>query len=150
MRLAQGWLTSGRLLQAAHGLGVAQRCIELAATYAPQRVTFGAPLSERQAVQFMIADSFMEYQLAQTYVHQTAWKADEGRVGRHETYIAKIYGTELGFRVADRAMQIHGGMGLTDELPIAQMWKDSRSFLITEGSVEVMRMVLAREVFRMF
>jgi acyl-CoA dehydrogenase len=129
---------------------VATRCLELAAAYTPQRVTFGAPLSERQSVQFMLADAFMHHQLGQSYVYQTAWKADNGRLARHDSYIAKIFCTELGFRVADRCMQIHGGMGLTVELPIQKMWKDSRSFMITEGAVEVMRMVLAREVFRLF
>lgn len=150
MRMAQAWITAGRLYQACRGLGVAQRCIELAARYAPQRVTFGAPLSERQAVQFMIADSFMDHQVGQAYVYQTAWKADHKKLARHESYITKIFCTELGFRAADRCMQIHGGMGLTLETPIQKMWKDSRSFMITEGAVEVMRMVLAREIFRMY
>ena len=72
------------------------------------------------------------------------------QLARHESYIAKIFCTELGFRVADRCMQIHGGMGLTTELPIHKMWKDSRSSMITEGAVEVMRMVLARETLRLF
>jgi acyl-CoA dehydrogenase len=62
--------------------------------------------------------------------------------------MAKIVGTELGFRVADRCMQIHGGMGLATEMPISNMWRDARSFMITEGPVEVMRMVLAREILR--
>src|SRR5262249_34198999 len=73
---------------------------------------------------------------------------DAGVAGRHESYMAKIVGTELGFRVADRCLQIHGGMGLATEMPISQMWRDARSFMITEGQVEVMRMVLAREIFR--
>jgi len=150
MRLAQAWITAGRLYQACRGLGVAQRAIELAARYAPQRVTFGAPLSERQAIQFMIADSFMEHQVGQAYVYQTAWKADHQKLARHESYITKIFCTELGFRVADRCMQIHGGMGLATEMPIQKMWRDSRSFMITEGAVEVMRMVLARQVFRLY
>ena len=150
MQLAQTWITAGRLYQACRGLGVAERCLELASQYAPQRVTFGAALSERQSIQFMLADAFMHHQLGQTYVYQTAWKADNGRLARHESYIAKIFCTELGFRVADRCMQIHGGMGLTTELPIHKMWKDSRSFMITEGAVEVMRMVLARETLRLF
>ena len=149
MRLAQAWITAGRLYQACRGLGVAQRAIELAARYAQQRVTFGAPLSERQAVQFMIADSFMEHQVGQTYVYQTAWKADQKKLARHDSYITKILCTELGFRAADRCMQIHGGSGLSTELPIQKMWRDLRSFMITEGAVEVMRMVLARQVFQL-
>jgi acyl-CoA dehydrogenase len=150
MSLAQSWLAAGRIYQACRGLGVAERCIELAARYAQQRVTFGAPLSERQAVQFMIADSFMEHKLGQTNVYETAWKADHGKLARHDTYTTKVFCTELGFRAADRCLQIHGGIGLTTELPIHKMWKDSRSFMITEGAVEVMRMVLARAIFRMY
>jgi acyl-CoA dehydrogenase len=146
-RLAQAWITAGRLYQACRGLGVAQRAVELASRYAQQRVTFGAPLSDRQSVQFMIADSFMEHQVGQTYVYQAAWKADKKTLARHESYITKIFCTELGFRAADRCMQIHGGMGLSTEMPIQKMWRDSRSFMITEGAVEVMRMVLARQIF---
>jgi acyl-CoA dehydrogenase len=150
MRLAQAWIAAGRLKQACRGLGVAERCIELAARYAQQRVTFGAPLSERQAVQFMIANSFMDHQVGQAYAYRTAWKADQKKIARHESYVVKTFCTELGFRAADRCMQIHGGMGLTMEMPIQKMWRDSRGFMITEGAVEVMRMVLAREIFRMY
>jgi acyl-CoA dehydrogenase len=149
MRLAQTWITTGRLYQASRCLGIAQRCVELATSYAGQRVTFGQKLSDRQAVQFAIADSFMEHQLGQAYVHRAAWKAERGELPRHESYIAKVSCTELGFRAADRCMQIHGGMGLTEEMPIARMWRDSRSLMITEGAVEVMRATLAREIFRM-
>ena len=111
-------------------------------------MTFGAPLADRQAVQFMIADSFTEHRMTQLFVYQLAARTDAGVASRHESYMAKISGTELGFRVADRCMQIHGGIGLAAEMPIAQMWRDARSFMITEGPVEVMRMVLAREIFR--
>jgi len=148
MRSAQAWITSGRLYQACRGLGVAKRCLDLMVSYAKQRVTFGAPLADRQAVQFMIADSFMEHHMVQLMVYQLAARTDAGVAARHESYMAKIAGTELGFRVADRCMQIHGGMGLATEMPISKMWRDARSFMITEGPVEVMRMVLAREIFR--
>jgi acyl-CoA dehydrogenase len=148
MRSAQAWITGGRLYQACRGLGVAKRCLDLMISYAKQRVTFGAPLAERQAVQFMIADSYTEHHMVQLMVYQLAARTDAGVAARHESYMTKIAGTELGFRVADRCMQIHGGMGLATEMPIAKMWRDARSFMITEGPVEVMRMVLAREIFR--
>jgi acyl-CoA dehydrogenase len=149
MRQAQSWITAGRLYQACRGLGVAQRCIELMTGYAQQRVTFGAPLADRQAVQFMIADSFTQHHMTQLLAYQLAARTDAGVAARHESYMTKIVGTELGFRVADRCMQIHGGMGLASEMPISKMWRDSRSFMITEGPVEVMRMVLAREIFKL-
>jgi acyl-CoA dehydrogenase len=148
MRAAQSWITAGRLYQACRGLGVAKRCLDLAVSYAKQRVTFGAPLADRQAVQFMIANSYTEHHMTQLLVYQLAARTDAGVAARHESYMAKIVGTELGFRVADRCLQIHGGMGLAAEMPIANMWKDARSFMITEGPVEVMRMVLAREILR--
>jgi acyl-CoA dehydrogenase len=148
MKSAQSWITSGRLYQACRGLGVAKRCLDLAARYSKQRVTFSAPLADRQAVQFMLADSYIEHHMTQLLVYQLAARTDAGVAARHESYMAKIAGTELGFRVADRCMQIHGGMGLTVEMPIAKMWRDARSFMITEGPVELMRWVLAREILR--
>ena len=148
MRQAQTWITSGRLYQACRGLGVARRCLDLMTSYAKQRVTFGAPLADRQAVQFMIADSYTEHHMVQLMVYQLAARTDAGVAARHESYMAKIAGTELGFRVADRCMQIHGGMGLATEMPISKMWRDARSFVITEGPVVVMRMVLARGILR--
>ena len=148
MRQAQSWITSGRLYQACRGLGVAQRSLELMKSYARQRVTFGAPIGDRQAVQFMIADSFTEHHMVQLMVYQLAARTDAKVAARHESYMTKIAGTEMGFRVVDRCMQIHGGLGLALELPISKMWRDARSFIITEGPVEVMRMVLAREIMK--
>ncbi len=148
MASAQSWITAGRLYQACRGLGVAKRCLDLAVDYAKQRRTFGAPLADRQAVQFMIAEGYMRHRMAQLLVYQTAARSDAGMASRHDSYMAKIAGTELGFWVADRCMQIHGGMGLATEMPISKMWRDARSFMITEGPVEVMRMVLAREILR--
>ncbi len=148
MKQAQSWITSGRLYQACRGLGVASRCIDLMKSYARQRVTFGAPIGDRQAVQFKIADSYTEHHMVQLMVYNLAARTDAGLAARHESYMTKIAGTEMGFRVADRCMQIHGAMGLATEMPISKMWRDARSFVITEGPVEVMRMVLAREIMR--
>ena len=150
MSKAQTWILAGRLNQACRGLGVAERCIALMGKYAKERVTFGKPLAERQAVQFMLADSVAEHAMTQLLVYRTAARADAGTLARHEGFMTKIAGTELGFRVADRCMQMHGAMGLATEMPISKMWRDARSFMITEGPVEVMRMVLAREILRGF
>ena len=98
----------------------------------------------------MLADSYMEHHMTQLLVYQLAARTDAGVAARHESYMAKIAGTELGFRVADRCMQIHGGMGLATELPVSKMWRDARSFMITEGPVEIMRWVLAREILRAY
>jgi acyl-CoA dehydrogenase len=150
-QLAQQWVTSGRVLRhGARSLGVARRCLELAARYAHQRRTFGQPLAQRQAVQFMLADMHLEAELARGMVWRAAQKLDDGQDARIDSYMAKIYATEMGWRAADRCMQIHGGMGLTTELPIERMWREQRSFIITEGPAEVMRATLARHVLQQY
>jgi acyl-CoA dehydrogenase len=150
MREAQSWISRNRVHQAAHGLGVAQRCLEMIGKYAQQRVTFGEPLARRQAVQFAVADLYTRYQTGQLLTHRTAWKVDKGIASRHDAYMAKIHCTELGFEAADRCMQFHGASGLTTELPIEAMWRRSRSYLITGGPAEIMRATLAREVFKIY
>lgn len=148
--LGQKWLGVGRLRQAARALGVAERCIEMGARYAKQRVTFGKPLSERQAIQWMLADSFMELHASRLMVYHAAWNYDQGQDIRTEAYMVKVYVNEMSFRVVDRVLQIHGGIGLTMDLPLHQWFLDQRSMLITEGPVEVMRMAIARHVLKKY
>jgi acyl-CoA dehydrogenase len=150
MREAQSWISRNRVHQASHGLGVAQRCLEMIGKYAQQRVTFGEPLARRQAVQFAVAELYTKYQTGQLLTHRTAWKVDKGIASRHDAYMAKIHCTELGFEAADRCMQFHGASGLSTELPIEAMWRRSRSYLITGGPAEIMRATLAREVFKIY
>jgi acyl-CoA dehydrogenase len=150
MREAQSWISRNRVHQAAHGLGVAQRCLEMIGKYAQQRVTFGEPLARRQAVQFAVAELYTKYQTGQLLTHRTAWKVDRGIASRHDAYMAKIHCTELGLEAADRCMQFHGASGLSTELPIEAMWRRSRSYLITGGPAEIMRATLAREVFKIY
>jgi acyl-CoA dehydrogenase len=136
--------------QAARGLGVAQRCLEMITSYAKQRSTFGQTLDRRQAVQFAVADLYTKLQAGQLLTYRTAWKFDNGSLQRHETFMTKIFCTELGFEAADRCMQFHGGLGTATEMPIERMWRQSRSFMITGGPVEIMRASLAREVFAIY
>jgi acyl-CoA dehydrogenase len=150
MKQAQSWISANRIHQAARGLGVAQRCLELTASYAKERVTFGRPLSTRQSVQFAFADLYTKHQAGQLLTYRTATKIDEKTAARHETYMVKIFCTELGFEAADRCMQFHGAMGLSTEMPIEKIWRASRSFMITGGAVEVMRATLARELFELY
>jgi acyl-CoA dehydrogenase len=81
-------------------------------------------------------------------VRDAAEKLDRGEDARRETFMVKVYGDEMGFRVADRCLQLHGGIGLTTELPIEKLWRDQRSFMITEGPTEVLRTALARQILR--
>jgi len=149
-RHAQHWLNVGRIRHGARSLGVIERCLELAAQYAKQRVTFGQPLAERQAVQWMLADMFMEHHQLRLMVYDAAWKYDQGRDIRSEAFMAKIFGDTQSFRAADRCMEIHGGMGLATELPIEKFWRDQRSMMITEGPIEILKMALARRVLQTY
>ncbi|HZU05570.1 MAG TPA: acyl-CoA dehydrogenase family protein [Chloroflexota bacterium] len=147
--LAQRWLTVGRVQgHGARCVGIAQRALEMAMDYARQRVTFGQPLSERQAIQFMIADSAIEIDAARLMVYRTAWMYDQGMDTRNESYMTKIFCTEMASRVVDRAIQIHGGVGLTKELPLEYWYRQLRSIRITEGATEVLRWRLARNLLR--
>ena len=147
-KFGQAWITAGRMRHAARGVGIAERCMELAGKYTNERETFGKKLSERQAVQFMMVDSWMETKAMRLLLHNTAAKADAGVDIRYESYMCKIMGDELAFRVCDKTMQVHGGIGLTTDLPIEKMWRDSRSMVITEGPPEILRMVLSRAFYR--
>ncbi|MGD9767363.1 MAG: acyl-CoA dehydrogenase family protein [Pseudolabrys sp.] len=146
--VAQSWLNEGRIRHGARACGVAERCLELAADYVKQRRTFGEPLAERQGVQWILADCFTELHATKLMVRDAAEKVDAGTEARAETLMAKIYGDEMGFRVADRCLQLHGGIGLTTELPIEKFWRDQRSFMITEGPTEVLRTALAKMILR--
>ncbi len=147
-KLGQQWIGIGRIKHGARALGVAERCLQLAASYAKQRVTFGEPLAERQAIQWMLVDSHVELVTARLLVYRAATRMDQGNDARQDCYLCKYHADEMAFRVADRCMQIHGGMGLTTELPIEKFWRNQRSFRITEGATEVMKIVIAREVLR--
>ncbi len=149
-RHAQHWLNVGRIRHGARSLGVIARCLELAAAYAKQRVTFGQPLADRQAVQWMLAEMFMEHHQLGLMVYDAAWKYDQGRDIRAEAYMAKIFGDTQSFHAADRCMEIHGGMGLATDLPIEKFWRDQRSMMITEGPIEILKMTLARHVLRTY
>ena len=148
MRAAQSWLTEGRLRHGARGVGVIERCLELAASYANQRSTFGARLASRQTVQNMLVDMYQNMHQLRLMVYEASWRVDQGEDVRKESYMCKYFGDEMGFHAADRCMQIHGGMGLTTDLPIERFFRDQRSFIITEGPTEILKMALARQILR--
>jgi len=114
--------------------------------WARQRETFGAPLSQRQAVQFMLADSEIELRAARLLVYDAAWKADRGENIKHEASICKVYGTETAGRVVDRCIQVFGGMGVSQELPLERWYRELRIKRIGEGPSEIHRMVIARDL----
>jgi acyl-CoA dehydrogenase len=98
----------------------------------------------------MLADMFIELQAARLLVYKTAARLDQGEEAREESYVAKYYADEMAFKAADSCMQIHGGIALTTDLPIEKIWRQQRSFRITEGASEVMKMVIARHVLKSY
>jgi acyl-CoA dehydrogenase len=120
----------------------------MAATYSNDRVTFGEKLAHRQAVQWMLVDMYTHLHQLSLMVYQAAAKYDRGEDIRNEAFMCKIFGDTKSFEAADNCMQIHGGLGLTTELPIERFWRDQRSMIITEGPTEVLKMALARQVLK--
>ena len=147
--LAQQWIQEGRIKgHGARPLGIADRALEMMIDYSRQRVTFGRPLAERQAVQFMIADSATELHAARLMVYECAWRHDRGEDVRNLSYMVKITCTEMASRVVDRSIQVHGGVGLTKELPLEWWYRQIRSTRITEGATEVLRWRLAQNILK--
>jgi acyl-CoA dehydrogenase len=149
-RHAQQWLGAGRVRHGARALGVTERCLEMAASYAKQRSTFGRPLADRQSIQWMLADMYIELEAARLLVHKAATRLDKGEDARQDAYVCKYFADEMAYKAADMCMQIHGGIALTTDLPIEKFWRQQRSFRITEGATEVMKMVIARHVLKTY
>lgn len=144
--LAREFLDTGRLVHGPKSIGRAERALQLAVDHANQRSTFGQPLAKRQAIQWMIADSATELHAARLMTYHAAWKADQGLDFHVEASQVKLFVDEMYLRVVDRAIQVHGGMGLSRELPLELMYRDARSRLITEGSSEMQRIIIASDV----
>lgn len=148
--LAQKWLGAGRVKHGSRALGVAERSLEMAVKYSHQRSTFGKPLAERQGIQWQLTDIWMNLDVATLLVRRAASLIDDGQEARVEAYHCKYFADEMAFSAIDRCMQIHGGIALTTDLPIERMWRQQRSYRITEGASEVMRTVIARHVMKAY
>jgi len=138
-------LTSNRIPYAAQCIGLAQKALEMTIDYAMLRETFGKPLAQRQAVQWMLADAALEIHAARLVVLHAARIKEEGKPFHIEASMAKLHATEVASRVIDNAIQIHGGMGLAKELPLERWYRELRTRRIGEGPSEIHRMVIARE-----
>ncbi|MFD4818055.1 acyl-CoA dehydrogenase family protein [Peribacillus butanolivorans] len=145
-KLAEHWLTTNRVSYAAGCIGIAVAALNLARDYAKQRVTFKTPLADKQAIQWMIADSEVELRAARWLTWEAAWKADRGESFKNEASIAKLYATETANRVVDKCVQIFGGMGVSKEFPFERWFRELRIKRIGEGPSEVHRMVIARNL----
>lgn len=144
--LAREFLDVGRLIHGPKSIGRAERALAMATAYAKQRHTFGQPLAKRQSIQWMLADSSTELHAARLMTYHAAWKADQGLDFHVEASQVKLYADEMYMRAVDRAIQIHGGLGLSCDLPLELMFRDARSRLITEGSSEMQRIIIASDL----
>lgn len=147
-QLAMQWIGRGRYLLPARAIGACERLISMAIEHANTRETFGAPLATRQAIQWMIADSQVELEALRWLVLQAAWQVDQGMDSRHAQSIAKLYGGQKANEIVDRVLQIHGGMGYTRELPIERWYRELRLLRIYEGTDEIQRRTIARNLLK--
>jgi acyl-CoA dehydrogenase len=148
-RIAMASLTEGRLSVSCSCIGTADRVLEMSADYAIQRHTFGKPLAERQAIQWMLADSAVELAAARALTYSTIQDAEAGIDTGSRPSMAKLYCSEMVGRVTDRAIQVHGGMGVIRGFPIERFYRDVRHYRVGEGTSEVQRMLIARELTRL-
>jgi acyl-CoA dehydrogenase len=139
-------LGTRRIEMASWSIGMAQRALDMIVEYAPQRKTFGLPLSERQAIQWWVADAATRIHAARLMTYDCAWKLDQGRDVRQEISMIKAYATEMAWEVVDRAMQTFGAMGMTKELPLQLMSSRLRTMRIYDGPTEVHKWVVARNL----
>jgi alkylation response protein AidB-like acyl-CoA dehydrogenase len=142
-------LDSGRVGIGALSVGLAQAAYEEAVRYAKERRTFGKPIAEHQAIQWMIADAATEIQAARLMVYWAAWLKGLGRPFSKEAAMAKLFASEVSERVCRNAVQIHGGYGYSSEFPVERIYRDTRLMTIGEGTSEIQRLVIARHVLEL-
>jgi alkylation response protein AidB-like acyl-CoA dehydrogenase len=141
-------LDGGRISIAALAVGIAQGAYEAALRYAKERHQFGRPIAEFQAIQFKLADMATEIEAARLLTYQAAYLKQKGRVTTRESSMAKLYASEVAVRAAEEGVQIHGGYGFIKDYPAEKFWRDSKLCTIGEGTSEVQRVVIARQILR--
>jgi len=142
-------LDSGRISIGALAVGLAQAAFEEALKYAKERKTFGKPIAEHQAIQWMLADAATEVQAARWMVYYAAWLKEQGRPYTKEAAMAKLFATEVSERVCRNAIQIHGGYGYSSEFEVERIYRDTRLMTIGEGTSEIQRLVISRLLLNM-
>ncbi len=142
------WLYATRITVATMAVGRARRVFDLMLDYAAQRRQFGQQIGRFQGVGFQLADSVTEIDAADYLTLASAWRLDQGLSANREIASAKVFATEMLARVTDRAIQVHGGMGLMDDLPLERFWRDARVERIWDGTSEIQRHIIARDLLR--
>ncbi len=145
-KLAETWLIHARIPYAAAVIGLGEAALRLAVDWVRQRHAFGSALADKQAIQWMIADSEIELRAARLLVHQAAARADVGLDIKIDASVAKVYATEIAGKVVDRCIQMFGGLGVAKEMPLERWYRELRIKRIGEGPSEVHRMVIARDI----
>jgi alkylation response protein AidB-like acyl-CoA dehydrogenase len=146
LRIALSALDGGRIGIASQATGISSACLDLMVAYAKERRQFNQPIADFQAIQWMLADSKTELTAAQLLIDQAAWLKDEGRDYTQAASMAKLYASEAANRIADRAVQVHGGYGYSNEFRVEQLYRDARITRIYEGTSEIQRVVIARNL----
>jgi acyl-CoA dehydrogenase len=147
-RYAQMRLAPARMTHCMRWLGAAARCQAIAIDHARTRTAFGKPLGEHQGVSFQLAENEIDLKVSRLLVWEAAWAMDRGAKGRHESSMAKAEVSERLFRVADRCVQVLGGIGVTDETVVEMIWRDLRPFRLYDGPTEVHKHAIGRQLLR--
>lgn len=147
-KIAMTTLNEGRLSAAASAIGIGERLLSMGIEYAKLRKQFGKPIAEFEAIQWMLADSATELYAADRMLSYAAYRFDKGYDIRLESSMTKLFATESAFKIADRILQIHGGMGFMKETKVERMFRDIRAYRIFEGTSEIQRFMIARELLK--
>lgn len=146
MELALGGISTGRLYNCARSIGWSRWAVERATVYATQRTSFGKPIAEYQAIQWLLADSAIEIYAGRMMAINAAWRLDQGESAVKFLSMAKVFCTEAGSRILDRCMQVFGGIGLTNEAKLFDAWQRLRTVRIADGSAEILRRTVANRL----
>ncbi len=141
-------LDGGRISIAALAVGIAQGAFESSVRYSIERQQFGKPISEFQAIQFKLANMATQIDAARLLMYRAAWMKDQGKKTTKESSMAKLFSSEISVNVCEEAIQVHGGYGYTKDYPPEKYWRDSKLCTIGEGTSEIQRIIIAREVLR--
>lgn len=141
-------LDGGRISIAALAVGIAQGAFESAVRYAKERQQFGKPIAEFQAIQFKLANMGTQIDAARLLMYRAAWMKDNGKKTTKESSMAKLFASEISVNVCEEAIQVHGGYGYTKDYPAEKYWRDSKLCTIGEGTSEIQRIIIAREILR--
>ncbi|MGB7875361.1 MAG: acyl-CoA dehydrogenase family protein [Anaerolineales bacterium] len=142
-------LDGGRISIGAISVGLAQAAFEYATNYAREREAFGKPIADKQAIQWMLAEMATNLEAARTLIYKAAWLKEQKRPYTMEASMAKMFATEMAEKVCRDAIQVHGGYGYSQEYPVERLYRDARLMTIGEGTSEIQRLVIARQVLKM-